>query len=122
MKRLLTIFVVIIIALTIQQSTTGCSSKVKAEPDTSVYYIDVDFTIVEKGFGKEGKKYFLIKGVKDTTLYSVYYGISHSANISDASYYNKYIGDVLHFDYIKKNRFFHIQPKKNEYEIMSLDY
>ena len=48
---------------------------------------------------------FLIRSVKDTTLYSEFIGIDDYV-MPDSVYYNHEVGDTLHFDYILKNRFF----------------
>ena len=89
----------------------GCSDNtIKADP--RIHYINLDMIIVEKaGFvNSSGKytsmgKYFLLKGVQDTTLYWEYHGLNY--NFNDSIYYNHHVGDWLHFDYVLKTRFFH---------------
>jgi len=55
--------------------------------------------------GKRGSKAFLIRSVKDTTLYTEYTSID-SYYMEDSFYYNHEVGDTLHFDYIAKYGFF----------------
>lgn len=53
----------------------------------------------------------LIQDVIDTTMFMELSGCN-SHMISTEWYYNHEIGDSVHFDYIRKNRYFHIYPKK----------
>jgi hypothetical protein len=76
------------------------------KPDPKVHYIDLDMMIVEKIRANDGVRMFLLKGVKDTTLYMEYSDI-HRYVMTDSVYYNHKVGDWLHFDYIRKNRCFH---------------
>ena len=91
----------------------GCGSD-KGPPakDDPRYYQNLDMIIIEKAgyVNSSGKytslgKYFLLKGVQDTTLYWEYHGLYN--NLSDSVYYNHKVGDWLHFDYVFKSRFFH---------------
>ena len=87
---------------------TSCKSEFK--PDPNIHYINMDCVIVEKipvvgSTGKYTSKAFLIRGVKDTTLYQEYIGLRQYI-MTDSMYYNHKVGDTLHFDYIRKNRFF----------------
>lgn len=93
---------------------TGCSYDGPPKKDDARYLHDLDMIIVEKaGFvNTSGKctslgKYFLLKGVKDTTLYWEYHGLN--GGLSDSMYYNHKVGDWLHFDYVLNSsyRFFH---------------
>ncbi len=87
---------------------TSCHNEIK--PDPSIHYINMDCIIVEKiptadGIGKQTTKAFLIRGLKDTTLYHEYIDL-HQYKMSDSVYYNHEVGDTIHFDFIRKNRFF----------------
>jgi hypothetical protein len=86
---------------------SSCGNEVK--PDPKVHYIDMDCVIVEKiptaGTGRRTSKAFLIRGVKDTTLYNEYIDL-YRYTMSDSVYYLHEVGDTLHFDYIRKSRFF----------------
>lgn len=97
--------VAILVSLTL---LTSCSSD-ESGPDPKIHYIDMDCTIVEKipvvGIMNRQSKAFLIRSVKDTTLYSEFIGIDDYV-MPDSVYYNHEVGDTLHFDYILKNRFF----------------
>ncbi len=86
----------------------SCESKVK--PDTNNHYINMNCVIVEKipvvgCFDKRTSKAFLIRDTKDTTLYSEYIDL-YRYTMSDSMYYNHEVGDTLHFDFIRKERFF----------------
>ncbi len=66
--------------------------------------------IVEKipsveSVGRRTSKAFLIRGLEDTTLYSEYIDL-YRYTMSDSMYYNHEVGDTLHFDFIRKERFF----------------
>jgi len=85
----------------------SCNGKVK--PDSNIHYINMDCIIVEKissvESGRHTSKAFLIRSVKDTTLYSEYLDL-YRYTMPDSVYYSNEVGDTLHFDYIRKNRFF----------------
>ena len=85
----------------------SCDSKSKPDPD--IHYINIDCIIVEKissvGSGRLTSKAFLIRDTKDTTLYSEYVDL-YRYTMTDSVYYSNEVGDTLHFDYIRKNRFF----------------
>jgi hypothetical protein len=58
-------------------------------------------------------KVWLVQRLSDTTQYaelSSYDDYQHW-NITQEMWYSKGIGDTLHFDYIRKNRFFRINKK-----------
>ena len=87
---------------------TSCEGEVK--PDPKVHYINMDCVIVEKiqavgSTGRHTSKAFLIRGVEDTTLYQEYIDL-YRYEMPDSVYYSNEVGDTLHFDYIKKSRFF----------------
>lgn len=46
----------------------------------------------------------LIRDVQDTTLFAEW-------NTTQEKYYNYQVGDTVHFDYISKNRWFHIKQR-----------
>jgi hypothetical protein len=85
----------------------SCNDKVK--PDPNIHHINMDCIIVEKissvESGRHTSKAFLIRSVKDTTLYSEYLDL-YRYTMPDSVYYSNEVGDTLHFDYIRKNRFF----------------
>lgn len=58
----------------------------------------------------------LIRDAADTTMFmqlsSCYTRSSYKRLIDSEWYYNHEIGDSVHFDYIRKDRYFHIYPKK----------
>ena len=95
---------IMIVVITIFAS---CNGKVK--PDSNIHYINMDCIIVEKissvESGRHTSKAFLIRSVKDTTLYSEYVDL-YRYTMPDSVYYSNEVGDTLHFDYIRKNRFF----------------
>lgn len=78
-------------------------------PNHEIHYIDMDCVIVEKlpvvPIGRSSSKGFLIRSIKDTTLYSEYISLNNYY-MDDSIYYNHEVGDTLHFDYILKKRFF----------------
>lgn len=86
------------------------SCKNEVNPNPNIHYINMDCIIVEKipsvgSFGKHTSKAFLIRSAKDTTLYSEYISLRQYI-MPDSVYYKNEVGDTLHFDYIRKNRFF----------------
>lgn len=98
------------IALVVGIITIFASCENEVKPNANIHYINMDCVIVEKipsvgSFGRHTSKAFLIRGVKDTTLYSEYVGVRQYI-MPDSVYYNHEVGDTLHFDYIRKNRFF----------------
>ena len=99
-----------LIALSIGIIAIFASCEGRSKPDSNIHYINMDCVIVEKiptvgSFGKRTSKAFLIRGLKDTTLYSEYVDL-YRYTMSDSLYYSSKVGDTLHFDYIRKNRFF----------------
>lgn len=51
-------------------------------------------------------KRWLLQDLKDTTLYCEW------AYMKDSTYFSTLVGDTVHFDYIRKDRFFHIKYRK----------
>ena len=112
MKRSNTIlfFIGVFIPLMVGLITVFTSCEGKSKPDPDIHYINMDCVIVEKipsvgSFSKRTSKAFLIRGLEDTTLYSEYVDL-YRYDMSDSLYYSSKVGDTLHFDYIRKNRFF----------------
>ena len=102
--------ILFLIALSIGIIAIFASCEDRSKPDSNIHYINMDCVIVEKipsvgSFGKRTSKAFLIRGLKDTTLYSEYVDL-YRYDMSDSLYYSSKVGDTLHFDYIRKNRFF----------------
>lgn len=91
----------------------------------AIHYVNVDCKIVQ--FGSESKlsddkfhrpelcKSVLFQMQGDTTMYWEYNTCSdHDAddiNINTAWFYNHRVGDVIHFEYLAKTRFFKINPR-----------
>lgn len=48
------------------------------------------------------ERMWLMQSLSDTTLYAKW------NSMNDSTYYSTIVGDTVHFDYIKKDRFFHI--------------
>ena len=99
-----------LIALSIGIIAIFASCEGRSKPDSNIHYINMDCVIVEKipsvgSFGKRTSKAFLIRGLEDTTLYSEYVDL-YRYTMTDSLYYSSKVGDTLHFDYIRKNRFF----------------
>lgn len=102
--------ILFLIALSIGIIAIFASCEGRSKPDSNIHYINMNCVIVEKipsvgSFGKRTSKAFLIRGLKDTTLYSEYVDL-YRYDMSDSLYYSSKVGDTLHFDYIKKSRFF----------------
>ena len=102
--------ILFLIALSIGIIAIFASCEGRSKPDSNIHYINMDCVIVEKipsvgSFGKRTSKAFLIRGLKDTTLYSEYVDL-YRYDMTDSLYYSSKVGDTLHFDYIKKSRFF----------------
>jgi hypothetical protein len=101
--------ILFLIALTVGVFAIFASCDGKSKPDPDIHYINIDCIIVEKissvGSGRLTSKAFLIRGTKDTTLYSEYVDL-YRYTMTDSLYYSSKVGDTLHFDYIRKNRFF----------------
>ena len=102
-------FIGVFIPLMVGLITTFTSCEGKSKPDPDIHYINMDCVIVEKissvGSGRLTSKAFLIRDAKDTTLYSEYVDL-YRYTMTDSLYYSSEVGDTLHFDYIKKSRFF----------------
>jgi hypothetical protein len=99
-----------LIALSIGIIAIFASCEGRSKPDSNIHYINMDCVIVEKipsvgSFSKRSSKAFLIRGLEDTTLYSEYVDL-YRYTMTDSLYYSSEVGDTLHFDYIKKSRFF----------------
>jgi hypothetical protein len=111
MKRSNTIlfFIGVFIPLMVGLITVFTSYEGKSKPDPNIHHINMDCIIVEKissvESGRHTSKAFLIRSVKDTTLYSEYLDL-YRYTMPDSVYYSNEVGDTLHFDYIRKNRFF----------------
>ena len=102
--------ILFLIALSIGIISIFASCEGRSKPDSNIHYINMNCVIVEKipsvgSFGKRTSKAFLIRGLKDTTLYSEYVDL-YRYDMTDSLYYSSKVGDTLHFDYIKKSRFF----------------
>ena len=101
--------ILFLIALMVGVFAIFASCDGKSKPDPDIHYINIDCIIVEKissvGSGRLTSKAFLIRGIKDTTLYSEYVDL-YRYTMTDSLYYSSEVGDTLHFDYIRKNRFF----------------
>lgn len=90
--------------------TASCNEPDECAPkDQTQFYIDIDCIIVEKipatPVGKHTSKAFLIRMLSDTTKYSEFIHVSNYY-MEDEYYYNHEVGDTLHFDYIRRERFF----------------
>ena len=99
-----------LIALSIGIIAIFASCEGRSKLDSNIHYINMDCVIVEKipsvgSFSKRTSKAFLIRGLEDTTLYSEYVDL-YRYTMTDSLYYSSEVGDTLHFDYIKKSRFF----------------
>jgi len=78
-------------------------------------YFNYKVVLVEKGgySERDGKfsnngKYFLVRSVADTTLYTELTGYNYNSlaeNNGSALYWSKQPGDTLFFKYIRKDRF-----------------
>ena len=100
--------ILFLIALSIGIIAIFASCEGRSKPDSNIHYINMDCVIVEKIPSVESgrhSKAFLIRSVKDTTLYSEYLDL-YRYTMPDSVYYSNEVGDTLHFDYIRKNRFF----------------
>ena len=102
-------FIGVFIPLMVGLITTFTSCEGKSKPDPDIHYINMDCVIVEKissvGSGRLTSKAFLIRDAKVTTLYSEFVDL-YRYTMTDSVYYSNEVGDTLHFDYIRKNRFF----------------
>lgn len=108
MKKSNPILFLIALAIGIVAFFASCENKV--QPNPSIHYINMDCIIVEKipsveSTGRRSSKAFLIRGAKDTTLYSEYISL-YQYIMPDSVYYKHEVGDTLHFDFIRKSRFF----------------
>lgn len=100
---------------------TSCGQEVK--PDPEVHYINVNAKIIDMG-SEDGitddkhhdainVKTVLIQLVKNPTqhaeLVSSNYSTPRRWEVETEWYYNHKVGDIIHFDYILKSRFFTIK-------------
>jgi hypothetical protein len=51
-------------------------------------------------------KRWLLQSLSDTTLYCEW------NRMNDSTYFSAEVGDTVHFDYIRKDRFFHVKQRK----------
>lgn len=81
----------------------------KPHADGKIHFVNVDCVIVEKmpmvPAGNHGSKAFLIRSTKDTNMYCEFIDLNNYY-MDDSIYYKYNVGDTLHFNYIKKSRFF----------------
>lgn len=89
---------------------TSCGETDECAPkDQTQFYIDVDCIIVEKipiiPVLNHTSKAFLIRMISDTTKYSEFTNVVNDY-MEDEYYYNHEVGDTLHFDYVRRERFF----------------
>ena len=84
------------------------------KPDSTNCYINDDFIITKKIYQEKGVHNhkslwptFVVKYVKDTTIVGLIdiYNLKIDCNKFNHIYNTKQIGDTLHFDYIRKERF-----------------
>ena|ERR1700741_236821 len=91
--------------------TSSCSGD-KPKADEKIHYVNLDCRVV--GFGSDmtrGKnahyyKVVLIQSLRDTSMFMEFSQTHYEPSLTDAEYYNWKIGDTIHFDFIKKERFF----------------
>lgn len=98
---------------------SSCSSNARNENE---FYYNLDCTIVsinDNDVAPTGKfkkpttcNVVLIRSCQDTTLYAKLSSCNaynmHLIDLSDKNLYNKTVGSKMHFDYIKKDKFFKI--------------
>jgi hypothetical protein len=101
---------VIIFALTLSLASCGNSDR---RIDDGLYR-DLDVVILDMGGNSprpskhsHDGKYFYVMSVKDTALRSEFSRANFHL-MSDSFYYNHKVGDTLHFDFIRKSRFFKV--------------
>ncbi len=100
MKKILLIFSALL-------TLVGCApqNNTPVTEENSAVYKDVDFVIVKKGEDKDGK-FLLIRGLRDSQIYAEYRGLC--GNMPDSKYDLHKEGDILHFDQVRKDRFFRV--------------
>lgn len=105
------------------QNSTETATTTAVETENDAQYLNLPVQIVEKGGYAErnGKytnvgKYFLVRSTRDTTLYTELNAENFNASCGcrrgiiwewDSMFYNHRAGDILTFDYIRKDRFWH---------------
>jgi len=144
MKKIFNLILLILIIPCVLLIIDGCASE--KTKSNSIYYLDEDFILVQKkedvevSTNVEGVSYkvrtWIIHRV-NSPIDSVYVGeincvvFDNRVNsgckgcnfyITDELWYNKDVGDVLHFDYIRKNRFYKISKSKLEKNNLTYDY
>lgn len=94
---------------------SACFGTAPVEPNDAIHYINVDCRVVEKSKGSSGgrnvvyeQKYFLVQLLSDTTMYTEWRG-PYGYGVYDSVYYSTNMGDTVHFDYIRKNRFWRMK-------------
>ncbi len=96
---------------------TACSNE-HFKPNTDVHYVNDSAIIIKHSKSTPNQGYegyaFLIRRIKDTTEFTElnsnnFKGLQNGGcspyNTAAQLYWSKTIGDTLHFDYIKKSRF-----------------
>jgi len=76
------------------------------KPVAETHFIDEDFIILEKSCYDTHDYVFLIQSVSEPTFFFRWTDSDDIDDITTKQYYSHAINDTLHFDYIKRNRFF----------------
>lgn len=76
------------------------------KPETETHFINEDFIIIEKSCYNTHDYVFLIQSVSEPTFFFRWTDSDDITDITTKQYYSHGINDTLHFDYIKRNRFF----------------
>ena len=76
------------------------------KPEAETHFIDENFIILEKSCYDTHDYVFLIQSVSEPTFFFRWTDSDDIDDITTKQYYSHGINDTLHFDYIKRNRFF----------------
>lgn len=81
-------------------------------------YKNINCKIIKKGVNKDNENYLLIQCVEDPGLYCEFAGFQDEGIIKSKFDMHE-IGDILHFDYVSKKRFFYIRKNIDQIQTES---
>ena len=87
---------------------TGCE---EGEKSTDTYYVKTNFILVEKEKCGDSKTMIIRHPEKEF----MYRELTNSGMVTDEMYYTYEVGDEMYFEYLRKERFFGVDPEDDKY-------
>ena len=93
---------------------SSCGGSDNHENLSNTHYVNEDFKVASKWMDGRSDKFILIQRlVEDTTMYAEWETSSCGCgDRNDKKWWNYKLGDTVHFDHIRKDRFFKIENPK----------